>query len=227
MESDVWSDVDHLNRLAHDTRVAAGEVAPGGIEYFGQPIGAGDEVRLQKGDERGLGVINGTEGTVVAIDVEKASITIEECRTNREIELPKAYLYDPAEAGPTLRLSYCRTSYGVQGGTWADYTFTYARPEHASAESLFVNFTRARRGNYLYRVWADRRPEEDVHLPALDLNPPKERLGTSMARDVAKRVAIDLVGGAEQAAEAAPAALAPAINWGPRAGDRASTLVDR
>ena len=212
MESEIWADVDRLNALAHQVRVEAGEAEAEGIDYFGQPVSAGDVVRLQRGDERGLGVINGTEGTVVAIDKEATSITIREVRTGREIVVPRGFLYDSDEPGPTLRLAYCRTSYGVQGGTWSDAAYVFARPEHASAESLLVDLTRGRRANYMF--FADKRIDPENHLPTHDERPSHELLQGAMRRETAKTMALDLVASARDAESDGRTPPPSGIDWG-------------
>ena len=212
MESEIWADVDRLNALAHQVRVKAGEVEAEGIDYFGQPVSVGDEVRFQRGDERGLGVINGTEGTVVAIDKAATSITIREGRTGREVAVPRGFLYDSDEPGPTLRLAYCRTSYGVQGGTWNDAAYVFARPEHASAESLLVDLTRGRRANYVF--FADKRIDPENHVPAHDDRPSHELLQGAMRREAAKTMALDLVASARGAESDGRTSPPSGIDWG-------------
>ncbi len=213
MQSHDWADVSRINLLTREARVRRGEVESEGIRYHGQVIGVGDEIRCHVGEEQRLGVINGTEGTVVAVDADHRQLTIVEEVAGSRIVLGRDYLDHTVEdGGPAVRLAYCKTEHSVQGGTWRDDTYTFARPESSTREGLFVDLTRGRSGNYVFFA-GPRLVEDDYHLPAEDWTPPRQRLLAAMTRSHAKVMAIDLLEEAEDAGTST--ATAPMITqWG-------------
>jgi hypothetical protein len=69
---------------------------------------------------RSPGVTNGTQGTVIAVDPDRRSITIRE-RAGQEIEVPSEYLQGTAQrGGPTLDYAYALTGHKAQGITVDD-----------------------------------------------------------------------------------------------------------
>ncbi|MGH7910834.1 MAG: hypothetical protein ACREOV_03855 [Candidatus Dormibacteraceae bacterium] len=96
---------------------------------------------------------------------------------------------------------------------WGEPQFLFARPEHATAESLFVDLTRGKRANYVFFA-GERRPDEDVHLPAPRTTTPEQLLQKAMQRESAKAMALDLI--TEARAQGAQGVAAPAtqIDWG-------------
>src|SRR5262249_15598832 len=67
MQASAWRDVPELNSQARSRLVEAGIVEPNGLDVRGETVGVGDQVLVLRND-RHLGVINGTMGTVTAID---------------------------------------------------------------------------------------------------------------------------------------------------------------
>jgi conjugative relaxase-like TrwC/TraI family protein len=106
-------DVDDLNARARLMMQETGQLGREEVEVAGRSFGVGDRVMTTRNARRWLGVLNGTQGEVAAIDVSKGELTI---RTDggRHVRLPATYL----EAGHVTH-AYAMTGHKAQGMTTA------------------------------------------------------------------------------------------------------------
>ncbi|CAN5676363.1 MobF family relaxase [soil metagenome] len=106
-------DVADLNARARLLMRDTGRFGKQELEVAGQSFSVGDRVMTTRNDRRRLGVLNGTQGEVAAIDAKKGKLTI---RTDggRQVTLPVSYL----SAGH-LTHAYAMTGHKAQGMTTA------------------------------------------------------------------------------------------------------------
>lgn len=110
------SDVAELNDRARGRMTAAGRLGDTRLLVHNLPFAVGDEVVCLRNHPR-LGVANGTQGTVTAIDPIAGALTLAE-RSGREITLPPEYLQSTAQrGGSTLGYAYALTGHKAQGVT--------------------------------------------------------------------------------------------------------------
>lgn len=134
------ADVEELNRLARQRLRATGELGDDVAVAGGQGFAVGDEVICRKND-RGLGVRNGTRGTVLSAEDEALVIECDEGRRR----LDHGYL----EAGG-LTHGYATTIHKAQGATF-DRAFVLASGG-LYREAGYVAMSRARARSELYMV---------------------------------------------------------------------------
>jgi ATP-dependent exoDNAse (exonuclease V) alpha subunit len=106
-------DVDDLNARARLMMRETGQLKKEELEVAGRSFAIGDRVMTTRNARRRLGVLNGTQGEVAAIDVSKGEVIL---RTDggRHVRLPAAYL-----AADNLTHSYAMTGHKAQGMTTA------------------------------------------------------------------------------------------------------------
>src|SRR5262249_32938017 len=75
MQAATWGDVLELKEHARERLVESGEVEREGLDVRGVTIGVGDQVIVLRND-RTLGVINGTLGTVTAVDRDRGDLIL-------------------------------------------------------------------------------------------------------------------------------------------------------
>jgi len=106
-------DVADLNARARILMRDTGQLGKQELEVAGRSFSVGDRVMTTRNDRRRLGVLNGTQGEVAAIDARKGRLTV---RTDggRQVTLPVSYL----SAGH-LTHAYAMTGHKAQGMTTA------------------------------------------------------------------------------------------------------------
>ena len=145
-------DVDRLNDQARAMRKAGGELGEASLEIAGREFAAGDRVVTMK-NARGLGVRNGTRGTVTEIDQEKRRLTV---RTDDgvDVELPESY------AARRLRHAYALTGHKAQGKT---VTRAFVLADDATyREWAYTALSRGQEANRLYVVRRESQLPDDL-----------------------------------------------------------------
>jgi len=140
---------DAARQLMHnDNRLGPEHLIAGDRDYR-----VGDRIICRR-NHHGLGVTNGTRGTITAIDSGRAEavIKIDDGRLRR---LPGVYLADHVDHG------YAITGHASQGAT-VDRTHVLASAHGDKAEWTYVTATRAREETHLY---AEATPAEDIGDP--------------------------------------------------------------
>lgn len=182
------ADVAELNQRARAQMTATGQLGDRTLSVYGQPIAEGDLVVALR-NHTGIGVVNGTQGTVTHVDTDQRSITIQE-RSGREIELPATYLESTTErGGPTLDYGYALTGHKAQGIT-VDAALVLGS-DALYREWGYVAMSRGRHENRLYLVAGE--PELEDPLRRSDGRRPVEQLTTAFATSRAQTSATDTV----------------------------------
>lgn len=137
------SDVDDLNARARVRMKAAGHLTGPEMTLNGRSFQAGDNIICLSNDRR-LGVLNGTRGTVTSVDVPERTLTLS--TTGRtSITVPAAYL----DAGH-LTHGYAITGHKAEGMT-SSHVFVLGS-DMIYREWGYVSMSRGRRLNRLYAV---------------------------------------------------------------------------
>jgi hypothetical protein len=180
------SEVRLLNDLARQRLAEAGRIAGPSLEVAGGVFAAGDRVVL-RANSPGLGVENGTRGTVVGVDPEAQSLTISLTDGSRR-ELPSRYVNLPRQrGGASIEHGYALTAHLAQGMT-TDRTFVLGS-ETVYREWGYTAWSRARLGTRFYAV----EPQtSDEHHTAAPVDVDRfEELVRRLDRSEAQRVALD------------------------------------
>jgi conjugative relaxase-like TrwC/TraI family protein len=222
MQASSWRDVTDLNERARERLVEASLAEPDGLDVHGVTVGVGDQVIVLR-NAYALGVINGTLGTVTAIDRDRGDICLRTIEPEpREVRLPAAFWN--AAGRRRLALAYCRTIFKAQGSTYRGASFTLAGDDTIHLEALHVALSRGTAANHLYYV-GEPPPDED-HNAAEIAEPEFESLVAAAGRSRAQVMALDLI-------EASPSTSGttgvPAAHWtdAPMTEAQVATLARR
>jgi len=148
-----------------------------------------------------LGVINGTLGTVTAIDRDRGDVLMRTVEPEpRDVCLPATF-WD-AKGRRRVSLAYCRTIHKAQGSTYRGESFTLAGDDTIHLEALHVALSRGTRANHLYYT-GEPPPHEDHHFPAAGEQPAQENLTAAAGRSRAQVMALDLLQAARTTISAA------------------------
>lgn len=175
-------DVDDLNRRARERRVAAGEIGSDGLDLGRRVFSVGDEVMCLRNDRR-LGVINSTVGTVVSFDRDVRAVNVR-IADGSAVRLGPDYL----DAGHVTH-AYAMTVHKAQGAT-ADRTLVLG-DDRLYREAGYVGLSRGVVENRLYAVRHDH--DEALELHAVDRDPPAviDDLRAALARSAGHRLALE------------------------------------
>lgn len=147
------SDVDDLNRRAHQLMADHGHLHGEPLHLDGRPFQIGDRVVCLRNDGR-LGVRNGTVGDITHIDHQHRTLTIDTAEGFRR--LPAEYLDDGH-----VRHGYAVTIHKAQGIT-CDHALLLGSDE-LYRESGYVGLSRGRQSNRIYAV--STAPDPEAHIP--------------------------------------------------------------
>jgi Ti-type conjugative transfer relaxase TraA len=152
------ADVRELNERARALRVAAGDVAGPTLRLPGGEFATGDRVVTTR-NRRGLGVVNGSHGTVADVDEHERTLTVRldgarGDESGRVTTLPAEYL----DAGHVSH-GYAITGHKAQGMT-IDRAFVLG-DEAMYREWGYVALSRGRTENRLYVVAGELDPTDD------------------------------------------------------------------
>ncbi len=148
-----------------------------------------------RNDLRGVGVANGTRGTVTAVDLERRTLMLR-TEQGRQVTLPAGYLDAPVPPGRrVVDLAYATTGHKAQGLTrWRALVRITGQED---ANWLYVQLSRARHDTRLHTIVT---PEPhagagEVDLP--DRQPPDayDQLAAALARPGGQALAIDTPSG--------------------------------
>ena len=147
------SDVDDLNRRAHQLMADHGHLHGEPLHLDGRPFQIGDRVVCLRNDRR-LDVRNGTLGDVTHIDHQQRTLTIDTPDGTRR--LPAEY-HDDGH----VRHGYAVTIHNAQGTT-CDHALLLGSDE-LYRESGYVGLSRGRESNRIYAV--STAPDPGAHIP--------------------------------------------------------------
>jgi len=191
MQASNWCDVLELNERARERLVAAGLVDRDGLDVRGVTVGVGDQVMVLRNDRR-LGVINGTMGTVTGIDRDRGDLLIETIEPEPQaVRLPASFW--GAKGRRCVTLSYCRTIHKAQGSTYKGASFTLAGDDTIHLEAVHVALSRGTEANHLPYM-GEPPPDEDHHVAEV-AEPEFESLVAAAGRSRAQLMALDVLQG--------------------------------
>jgi ATP-dependent exoDNAse (exonuclease V) alpha subunit len=175
------SDVDDLNRRAHQLMADHGHLHGEPLHLDGRPFRIGDRVVCLRNDRR-LDVRNGTVGDITHIDHQHRTLTIDTPDGTRR--LPTEYLDDGH-----VRHGYAVTIHKAQGIT-CDHALLLGSDE-LYRESGYVGLSRGRESNRIYAV--STAPDPEAHIPKHLRNErePLDVLTHALEQTRAQRLGID------------------------------------
>ncbi|MGH3371149.1 MAG: hypothetical protein ACRDPR_14240, partial [Nocardioidaceae bacterium] len=135
-----------LNGLARQRLAAAGVLGTEEVVAGGRRFAVGDEVLAGYNDYR-LGLLNGTRGTVTAVDVRRSRVRVA-TEDGRSVDVPRAYL----QAG-RMTHGYATTLHKGQGAT-VDATLLLV-DDQSHREAAYTGMSRGRIANRVYVVSDD------------------------------------------------------------------------
>jgi conjugative relaxase-like TrwC/TraI family protein len=180
------ADVAELNDRARARMAADGRLGAQDLVVHGRPFAAGDEVVCLR-NHPGLGVTNGTRGTITTLDPERVELTL--TTTSGGVNtLDSNYLQSTTQrGGPSLDYAYAITGHKAQGATVDDALVLGS--EALYREWGYVAMSRGRHTNRLYLVAGQ--PELDDPLQREDGRDPGERVERALQRSAAQISATD------------------------------------
>jgi conjugative relaxase-like TrwC/TraI family protein len=197
-------DVSQFNLACQQLRTDVGELdSDARLQVADRSFAVGDRVVCGKNALKRLGIANGTRGTVVALDPEQRSLTIQigdnddaadrGAAEGETVTLPASYLDGKTRPGAPRRmdLAYATTGHKSQGLTkWTSLPFVSGRED---AQWLYVVLSRAEHLTRIYTVTGpEERPPELQEVPDGRRVPDGyERLAAAMGRDRAEQLATD------------------------------------
>lgn len=188
-------DIDDLNQRARQRLDAIGELGEEAVEAVGRDYRVGDRIICLR-NHRSVGVLNGTRGTVTAVDAAARSLTFHRDDSGEDVVLPSIYL----DAG-WVDHAYAITAHKAQGLT-CETTFVLA-DDTTYREWGYVAMSRGRTQNRLYLVEepGELDPPDDASHPRVlqaDERAPDERLMAELQRSHRQAMALDHLGEAER-----------------------------
>jgi conjugative relaxase-like TrwC/TraI family protein len=138
--------VETLNRLARSRLRDEGWLGPDAVVAGGRAFGVGDAVIAGKNDYR-IGLLNGSRGTVTAIDTIRKRVTVETSE-GRSVDVPTRYL-----AAGYLAHGYATTIHKAQGAT-VD-TALLLIDDQSYREAAYTGLSRGRVANRVYVITND------------------------------------------------------------------------
>ena len=180
------TDVAELNQRARARMTADGRLGTQSLTVRDRPFAVGDDVVCLR-NHPGLGVTNGTRGTITALDPKHGELTLADPAGN-PLTLTAAYLQSTTQRdGPTLDYAYAITGHKAQGAT-VDEALVLGS-DALYREWGYVAMSRARHTNHLYLVAGE--PELEDPLRPDDARRPIDRAMAALARSAAQVSATD------------------------------------
>jgi conjugative relaxase-like TrwC/TraI family protein len=182
-------EVDRLNTACQQVMRRNDRLGEHGLEVGDRTLHVGDRVVCGRNDLRGLGVANGTRGTITALNVQGRSLTMR-TEQGRQVTLPAAYLDGPVPEGRrVVDLAYATTGHKAQGLTRWRALVRITGQENANW--LYVQLSRAKHDTRLHTIVAPEPTTAELDLP--DREPPDayQQLAAALARSGGETMAID------------------------------------
>lgn len=196
-------DVTDLNARARAHMHHAGRLGPDTLAVADRHFAVGDQIVCLR-NHPGLGVTNGTHGTITAIGMAEGTVVLAD-RAGREYELTADYLGSTTQrGGPVLDHGYALTGHKAQGLT-VDQAFVLGS-DQLYREWGYVAMSRGRTANRLYLVNAHD-DDRDLAVAHADERraPPLDAATKALARTAAQTSATDAALAARVSTSATPA----------------------
>jgi hypothetical protein len=178
--------VTELNQRARTHLTASNRLHGPTLETGERTFQAGDRILCRKNQTR-LGVLNGDLATVVSVDSDHGTLTVQLDRDPETRNLPVRYL----EQGH-VDYGYALTGHKAQGVT-TGRTFVIVDGT-TNREWAYVALSRGRQTNTLYLTNPEPADEQCTHLTHQGRHDPLERLTATLNRNSAQTAAIDHTG---------------------------------
>jgi ATP-dependent exoDNAse (exonuclease V) alpha subunit len=161
--------VDQLAMRARATRVASGQVEPGGITLADQTVGAGDEIVTARNDRSlvtttGAWVRNGDRWQITSRNRD-GSLQLASLEDRGKVTLPAAYVHE------NVALAYAVTIHKGQGLTVDQGVIVVDRA--TSAEHLYVGMTEA--ATTTWPAWSPNASATNTNIPSSPPQPKRSR----------------------------------------------------
>lgn len=181
-------DIDDLNARARLRMDAAGALGEESVAARGRDYRVGDRIICLR-NHRSVGVLNGTRGTVTAVDPQDRTVTFLRDDSGESVVLPPVYL----DVG-WVDHGYAITAHKAQGLT-CEATFVLA-DDAVYREWGYVALSRGRTSNHLYLVETleEHDPPDDASHPHVlqeDERDPDERLRADLQRSRRQSMALE------------------------------------
>lgn len=174
-------EVDDLNARARLRMTRSGRLSGAEVVVNERPFQVGDRVLTLRNDRR-VGVLNGTRGTVAAVDTERRELVVA-TDAGPTVTLPARYL----DAGLVAH-GYAVTAHKAQGST-VDRAMLLGT-DAVYRELGYVGMSRGRLANTLYVV-GRAEDAEDMHHGAAVVEAPDELVFRALTTSRAKSLAVD------------------------------------
>jgi hypothetical protein len=147
------AEVDRLNTACQELLAACGRFGPERLQVEDRHLAVGDRVVCGHNAIAGLGVANGTRGTITALDPQARTLTLRlDGSDGQKITLPRSYLdgRGRGERNRRVDLAYATTGHRAQGLTRGRALVRLTGSEDVNW--LYVQLSRARLETRLYAV---------------------------------------------------------------------------
>jgi conjugative relaxase-like TrwC/TraI family protein len=184
-------EVDRLNTVCQQVMAENARLGAEQLQVGDRAFHVGDQVVCGRNDLRGLGVANGTRGTITALDLAQRAITIR-TEQDREVTLDADYLDRPTPKGRrVVDLAYATTGHKAQGLTrWRALVRLTGQED---ANWLYVQLSRAKHLTRLFTIVGPE-PQQaagEVDLPEREPTDAYDQLANALARPGGQTLAID------------------------------------
>jgi AAA domain len=182
-------EVDRLNTTCQQVMRRNDRLGPEHLDVGDRSLHVGDRVVCGRNDLKGLGVANGTRGTITALDPERRSLTVR-TEQGRQVTLPAAYLDGPVPEGRrVVDLAYATTGHKAQGLTrWRALVRITGQED---ANWLYVQLSRAKEDTRLHTIVAPEPTTGELDLPGREPPDAYDQLAAALARQGGQELAID------------------------------------
>jgi conjugative relaxase-like TrwC/TraI family protein len=185
-------EVDRFNTVCQQVMARNGRLGGDALQVGDRQVHVGDRVVLGRNDLRGLGVANGTRGTITGVDADRRALTLA-TEQGRQLTLSASYLDSPVPQGRrVVDLAYATTGHKAQGLTrWRALVRLTGQED---ANWLYVQLSRAKQDTRLHTIVG---PEPhpgaggEVDLPDRELLDAYQQLAAALSRQGGQRLAID------------------------------------
>jgi hypothetical protein len=184
-------EVDRLNTVCQQVMIENGRLGAEQLQVGDRAFHIGDQVICGRNELRGLGVANGTRGTVTALDLAQRAITIH-TEQDRHVTLDVDYLDRPTPKGRrVVDLAYATTGHKAQGLTrWRALVRVTGQED---VNWLYVQLSRARHDTRMFTIVGPEPQQnaDQVDLPEREPVDAYQQLATALARPGSQTLAID------------------------------------
>src|SRR6266540_4151607 len=182
-------EVDRLNTTCQQVMAHNGRLGAEAIQVGDRQMHVGDQVVCGRNELRGLGVANGTRGTVTGLNVKDRTLTLR-TEQGRQVTLPAGYLDGPIPPGRrVVDLAYATTGHKAQGLTrWRALVRITGQED---ANWLYVQLSRAKEDTRLHTIVGPEPHPGEVDLPDREPADAYDQLAAALSRQGGQRLAID------------------------------------